>query len=363
MPASSNLLIILATNLLLVAIASARVQANPFVCQSPQAEASLSQFRAGTVRGELKVDGKKVSLAHAYAVAIDPIWQDDRTLRSDKSASTGWAVLLTEQAIPQNLLEKLWLGKGVFTKSALEGGIRGLLVDLKDTKGYSLTFLYPPSLGWGLSTHQEGIQPGKVQITSNQIVGDVVGSAPLIQKFEYQFSFKAPIQRYPFSTRLLIGESALNSTPVKVYLTYMDALRQRNLEQMRSFLKDENLQAVNKVVAAIGEEQFFSDLQTYIQLIQELNRAQTITQQELEALKLKISQLRISQNSRENPTLLPQLSALLSVLPGDRTTLRRHLHKVVLRGREAKIVLKVNETSVNRTVSLSLGCEQGLWKL
>lgn len=355
-------LLIVSTIALSLAITScSQVQANQFACEQPKVEARLPQSYAGIALGELKVDGKKISLAHAYAIATDPVWEDDKALKKTKTAYT---VLLTEQAMPNSQLENFWLGKRVPTESIVQGEIRGLLIAL-DTERYNATFLYPPPSGWGLSFYGNGIEPGKLQITTDQIAGEITDSAPLIQNFEYKFSFKAPIRQPSFSTKLFTGEAALDTAPVKVYLAYLNALQQKNIEQMRLYLKDGNLQVLDRLVAEIGKDKFFSELNLYISLIKELNHVEITNSQKLEETKSKLSQLTLSKIANERNISPLEFLPLITVLSINSLTLKQHLHKVVIRGSESKISLKIdpNKIPVTSTVSLSLSCENSRWKL
>jgi hypothetical protein len=203
-----SLLLVLSTISFSLLIGScSQVRANRLAYGQLKVEAKLTKSYAGTALGELKVDGKKISLAHAYAIATNPVRGDDKALKKSKTA---YIVLITERAMPDDLLENFWQGKGVSTKSIVEDRVKGLLIAL-DAKGYNATFLYPPLSGWGLSSFREGIEPGKLQITTNQIAGEITGSAPLMQNFKYKFSFKAPIRQPSVSTKLFAGEAALKS--------------------------------------------------------------------------------------------------------------------------------------------------------
>lgn len=357
-----SLLLIISTISLSLAIAScAQVQANQFACEQPKVETRSPQSYAGTALGELKVDGKKISLAYAYAIATDPVWEDDKALKRTKTAYT---LLVTERAMPNRLLENFLLGKRVTTESIVQDGIKGLLIAL-DNKGYNPTFLYPPPSGWGFSSSSNGIEPGKLQIATDRIAGEITGSAPLIQNFEYKFSFKAPIRQPYSATKLFTGEAALNTAPVKVYLAYLDALQQKNIDQMRLYLKDENLQVLNRLVAEIGKEKFFSELNLYISLAKKLNNVAIANPQKLEEIKSKLSQLTLSKIANERNISSLEFLPLTTVLLIDSRTLKQHLHKVAIRGGESKISLKVDptETPITSTVSLDLSCENSRWKL
>jgi len=318
MPAVSNLSIVPAIQLFLLAIAITPVQANPFACEIPKADIQASQADVGIAKGELEIDGKKVALTQAYAIAIDPIWEGSRTSASHTNNQPGWTVLLTDQRVTDDVLQDFWLGKGISPQKVVDGQIKGLLLTLKQPQRYNITFLYPPPNGWGLSSTSDGIEPQRIQISQSQIRGTVSGSAPLVQTFNYQFSFQTPIRPSPFASRVFTGESALNSSPVSTYLAYLDAIQQKSLEQMRRHLKDVSWQSINQRVSAIGETKFFAELQSY-----------------------------------------------LKDLPRDRATFNRQLHQVVIRGSEAKIFLSVDpqKTQGNGTTSVSLSCENGDWKL
>lgn len=205
-----SLLLVLSTiSFSLVIDSCAQVRADRLAYDRSKVAAKLAKSYAGTALGELKVDGKKISLAHAYAIVTNPVREDDKAVKRIKT-KTAYIVLITERAMPDNLLENFWQGQGVPPKSIVEGRVKGLLIAL-DAKGYNATFLYPPLSGWSLSSVREGIEPRKLQITTNQIAGEITGSAPLMQKFEYKFSFKVPIRQSSVSTKPFAGEAALKS--------------------------------------------------------------------------------------------------------------------------------------------------------
>ena len=334
-----------------------RVQANQFTCELPKAEAKTSQSYTGIVKGELRIDKTVVPLTHAYAIATDKMWEDARYLPGDKVPRREFSVILSDREISSDSLYKL-LGKDeALTKGILDGRFKGLWFTLGETKkdGYKVIFLYPPNPGWGLSSFTEGFQSeDSLQITSNQIAGKISGFAPLMQNFAYNFSFKSPIQQHPISARVSKGQEALSTPPVKAYLAYVAALKQKNLNQMQRYLKDKNRLALNTLVSEIGQDKFFSELNSYLNVSREVNQTKDFRQ--LESLSSRLG--------KERYASLAALSPLLPVILNDQQNLGQRLHKVVTRGGESKIVLKVDPKAVELgTVSLLMTCENGSWKL
>lgn len=334
-----------------------QAQANQFACERPTVAAKSSSSYTGTVRGELTVDKKRVLLTHAYAIATDKMWEDARYLLGDKISRKEFSLILSDREISADSLQKL-LGKDeTLTKGILDGRFRGLWFTLGETKkdGYQVIFLYPPNPGWGLASLTEGfLAEDALQITSNQIAGKISGSASLMQNFEYNFAFKAPIQQHSIATRAFKGQEALSMPPVKAYLAYVAALKQKNLNQMQPYLKDKNRQVLNTLVAEIGQDKFFSELNSYLNVSREVNQTKDFRQ--LETLSSRLG--------KERYASLVVLSPLLSVMLNDQQNLGQRLHKVVTRGSESKIVLKVDPQSLELgTVSLLMTCENGSWKL
>lgn len=304
-------------------IACNPAQANQFACELPNVETQSPQSAPGLVRGELTVDNEKITLNHVYAIARDPIWEDASALTRNQSKSK-YTVLVTEKPLPNHLLKEFERTGKVGQTSIVNGTVKGLLFVL-DQKGYNATFLYPQPSGWGMSSYSESLDSGKVQITANQIAAEIDGSAPLVQNFVYRLSFKTPIRQPAFgsNTQLVVGKATLDTLPLKAFIGYLGALKQKNLEQLRLYMTDETLKSVNQTVANVGTDKFFLQLQ---QGLSYLGMTDTAIEQ---------------------------------------ITRKSHPHKVVIRGGQAKIVLKIDpsEEPVSSFSTFLLSCENGAWKL
>ncbi len=341
-------------SLALVAIACSHVQANPFACAQTQINAISARSYAGTASGELKVDEKVMSLTRAYAITTDRVWDDFKYLPANQPSQTGWAVLLTEQDITDDVFREFLLDQSVSTQRILAGDVRGVLINLRDPAGYTIKFLYPPPPGWGFSTFTASATAGNIQITGNEITGALADSPPLIQNFAYRLLFKASIPTPPFTTKVFAGTAAFDTPPVRVYLAYADALQHKNLVQMRRHLTIERANGLDKLVAEMGTDKLFAELDAYIRLSRDATQNQNY--QPVESL--------LSRLGKERFTALSALAVSLNQLPSDRATWKQYLHKLVIRGDTSKLVLKTNpqETEVTSAVTLSLTCENGSWK-
>lgn len=353
----SNLSTVLTISLSLSMINCAQVQANQFACDLPPTKAKSPKFVKGTAKGELKVDNKIVPLNHAYAIATDKKWQDNSYLPSDKTLREGYTLLLTEREIPDTLLHNLLKNKVIPPNILLDNNLRGMRFTIESPKNdaYSVIFLYPPLLGFGLSIFTDGLESGNsVQIKDKQITGEISGSASLNQNFKYKVSFKAPIQKRPFLTNIFTGQAALSTSPIKAYLAYIEAAKQNNLEQMRRYLQGQKLQDLNKFVSEMGEDKFFSILNLHIKLSQEANQTDDYSQ--FRPFVAKLGEYRHLSLSSLSPGLLVVLL--------EKEFLKQRLYKVAIRGGESKIVLKFDPHSgMLTTFTIPMICDGGSWKL
>lgn len=353
----SNLSTVLTISLSLVMINCSQVQANQFACELPSAESKSLQFAKGTAKGELKVDNKIVPLNHAYTIATDKKWQDDSYLPSDKPLREGFTLLVTEREISGILLDNLLESRVVPPNSLLDNSLRGMrfTIESPTNKSYSVIFLYPPVSGFGLFSFADGFEPSNsVQIKGQQITGEISGSTSSIQDFRYKVSFKAPIQQLPFSTTVFTGQAALSTSPIKAYLAYIEAVKQNNLAQMRGYLKDQKLQDLNKLVSKMGEDKFFSILNSHISLSQKAYK--TGDYRKYEAFSSKLG--------TEISVSLSNLSPCILVELLEKEYLKQRLYKVAIRGGESKIVLKFDlKPEMLTTFTIPMVCDRGSWKL
>ncbi|WP_201323948.1 hypothetical protein [Pseudanabaena sp. lw0831] len=353
----SKLSTALTISLSLAMINCSQVQANQFACGLPKAEAKSTQFAKGTAKGELIVDNKIVPLNHAYAIATDKKWQDNLYLPSDKTFREGFTLLLTEREIPDTLLHNLLENRVILPNSLLDNSLRGMRFTIESPRNdaYSVIFLYPPVSGFGLSSLTDSLESGNsLQIKGQQITGEISGSATLNQNFKYKVSFKVPIQQRSFLTNVFTGQAALSTSPIKAYLDYIESAKQNNLDQMRRYLHGQKLQDLNKFVSEMGEDKFFSILNSHIKLSQEANQTDDYSQ--FRPFVAKLGEDRYLSLSALSPGLLV---ALL-----EKEFLKQRLYKVAIRGGESKIVLKFDPNSgMLTTFTIPMMCDGGSWKL
>jgi hypothetical protein len=224
-----------------VVAAACMVIAAPSLAQKPY---------AGTATGNLNVDGKPIPLKYAYAIEVDNVEAAGLLMAGTRKSLV---IVLSDRALPLSSVSDrdapysdrrspaqilAPVSKTVADK------IRGIVLKIDPAKANPLgaQLLFPGNDGIDFSI--VGTEYPDRIIGLKRAGGFLSGTAvlPALQqthlekgpkKYQYKATFRAPIVMEEPVTENLVGQAALNSAPVAVLKSYVEAGKRADVEGLR----------------------------------------------------------------------------------------------------------------------------------
>lgn len=213
----------------------------------------------GTARGELAVNGQKVTLTHSYALRQDNAegLMDGPELR----------LLFADREVSPEVLAGPVLSD--VDRLAREGAVRGLVLRVaadRTPESVNGTVLFPPadpqaSLPF-FTKSGAGAGFTRFQLGDNRVVGEAEMQSDRDPSFkgmavyEYRVSFSAPIFQDRKVTASLKGKEARESAPARAFLAFEKALREGDLAKVRAAVIPARWKELETYLAQVGEAQF-----------------------------------------------------------------------------------------------------------
>lgn len=209
----------------------------------------------GVAEGVLRINNESIELKHAYAHEYD----------NEDGLGEGpeLRILLSDREVPQTLLSGFNAGFKL-DSMARNGRIRGVLLRLDPVNLNTLlngTILYPPdnpqnSLVSFTKTGTEEFQ--NIEMKNNRVMGKVKDERDAqsedMPAYEFSASFSAPLfHDEPISARLS-GEEAVKSPQAQTILECEEAMRNWNLEKVKTLVSPEKFDEFQGQIARLGDD-------------------------------------------------------------------------------------------------------------
>lgn len=211
------------------------------------------------IEGKFAVDGKEIPLTHVLAVDFDDAegMGDGPEIR----------ILFSATEIPQAELESPIL----FNLDALAraGKLQGILfrfdpkAETPELHGTTYATLDNPQTSMPFFTlGGDAGGADTVKVEGENLTGSVEGSAEGDADFgtpsyAYQITFSAPVKKST-PVKVLMGKEAMETTQMKTYLQFEDAMRKGDLDTVKKMTTPEKGKQVDDFVAQAGKDQFLA---------------------------------------------------------------------------------------------------------
>ncbi|MGH9768067.1 MAG: hypothetical protein ACREAB_11585 [Blastocatellia bacterium] len=212
----------------------------------------------GVAVGSLQVNGKNITLRHAYAHLHD---NAEGLLDRPKELR----VLLTDREVPPNALAGIVFLPVV--DLAKQGRVQGLLFEMApdDPNEVVMTLLYPPSETGQFVIRQSLSVTGEQlfkdwSLTSQRVVGAIerrdeqTSNRPEFPAISYSIRFSAPVFNEPPVTADLKGKAALDSPQLRVLSAKAAALTKGDFAALRSLSTERANRRSEAMLAQRGAE-------------------------------------------------------------------------------------------------------------